>query len=329
MKNITAKAWAEYFPPRVVDNNELSSVMDTSDEWIIAHTGIESRHIAIDENTSEMATKVGQQLLKRAGLSADQIDMIIVSTISPDALTPATAAIVQANLQATNAFAFDISAACAGFVFALSTAEKFMRNGSYQNVMVISAENNSKMQDFKDRTSAVFFADGAAGMILSQTTNEQEEIFVAEKLCTSGNDQVIHSGRIAPLTKISSSNYPHLDAFYQDGREVFNFVTQTVITHMTDFLQEQKIKPKQLDLVVTHQANLRLIEKIAQALSLPLSRFGINVTDHGNTSSVGIPSVLAEQLDQRDQVGLTLLSGFGAGLAYGSLLLDFSDCGQK
>ncbi|GEN48263.1 beta-ketoacyl-ACP synthase 3 [Ligilactobacillus pobuzihii] len=329
MKNITAKAWAEYFPPRVVDNNELSSVMDTSDEWIIAHTGIKSRYIAIGENTSEMATKVGQQLLKKAGLSADQIDMIIVSTISPDALTPATAAIVQANLQATNAFAFDISAACAGFIFALSTAEKFIRNGSYQNVMVISAENNSKMQDFQDRTSTVFFADGAAGMILSQTTNEQEEIFVAEKLCTSGNGQVIHSGRIAPLTKISTSNYPHIDAFYQNGREVFNFVTQTVITHMTDFLQEQEIRPEQLDLVVTHQANLRLIEKIAQALSLPLSRFGINVTDHGNTSSVGIPSVLAEQLDQQDQVGLTLLSGFGAGLAYGSLLLDFSGCDLK
>ncbi|SFV41136.1 beta-ketoacyl-ACP synthase III [Ligilactobacillus acidipiscis] len=326
MTYVTARAWAEYFPPRVVDNDELSSLMETSDKWIQTHTGIKTRHIAIDENTSEMATKVGEKLLAQSKLRAAQIDMIIVSTISPDALTPSTAALVQANLGATTAFAYDISAACAGFVFALSTAEKFIRSGAYHNVMVISAENNSKMQDFKDRTSAVFFADGAAGMIISSTPEKEKEIFVAEKLCTAGNADVIHSGRIAPLKEISAANYPKVDAFYQDGHAVFNFVTETVTKHIADFLQKQKISPQQLDLVVPHQANLRLIEKIAAYLDLPTDRFGVNITDHGNTSSVGIPSVLTEELNDRDQVGLVLLSGFGAGLAYGSLLLNFSGC---
>lgn len=326
MTYVTARAWAEYFPPRVVDNNELSTFMDTSDEWIKAHTGIEKRHIALNENTSEMASKVGSRLLTRANLSADQIDMIIVSTITPDSLTPSTAALVQAELGAKNAFAYDISAACAGFIFSLSTAEKFIRSGAYNHVMVISAENNSKMQDFKDRTSAVFFADGAAGMILSATTQPLEEMFVAEKLCTSGNAQVIHSGRIAPLNEISADNYPKVDAFYQDGHAVFDFVTETVTKHIADFLREQNLPARKLDLVVLHQANLRLIEKVAAYLGLPMDRFAVNVADHGNTSSVGIPSVLAEELSTRDNLGLTLLSGFGAGLAYGSLLLDFSGC---
>ena len=226
MTAVKITASAGYLPEKVVTNDELSQLMDTSDEWIVSHTGIKQRHYAIAENTSDLATKVAQKLLKQAKLDATAIDLIIVSTITPDALTPATAAIVQKNIQASNAFAYDLSAACAGFIFALATAEKFIYSGMYQRAMVISAETNSKMMDFTDRTSAVFFGDGAAGVILEKSAGQTA--YLAEKLATQGNTEVIHSGRVEPLQKVAADNYPQLDAFYQDGRAVYNFVTNDV-----------------------------------------------------------------------------------------------------
>lgn len=322
MNAVKISSSAGYLPERVVTNDELSQIMATSDEWIVAHTGIKERRYALGENTSDLATKVAQKLLKEAHLAPEELDLIIVSTITPDALTPSTAALVQRNIQAKNAFAYDLSAACAGFIFALSTGEKFIRSGAYQKVMVISAETNSKMMDFTDRTSAVFFGDGAAGVII-EASQAQDEI-LAEKLCTAGNSEVIHSGRVAPLTQVAASNYPQVDAFYQDGRSVFEFVTTTVLAHIDEFLQAQGLTPQDLDLVVTHQANLRLIEKIANHLELPLDRFAINVDQVGNTSSVGIPLALDQALKAGQRPKTVLLTGFGAGLAYGSLLLDLS-----
>lgn len=159
-KNMSVKisASAGYLPKRIVTNDELASIMETSDEWIRSHTGIKTRHFAIGENTSDMAAKVAVSLMEKAEVSPEEIDLIIVSTISPDSITPSTAALVQGKTGCVNAFAYDISAACAGFVFALSTAEKFIRCGQYEKAIVISAETNSKMMDFKDRTSAVFLA---------------------------------------------------------------------------------------------------------------------------------------------------------------------------
>lgn len=323
-KAVTLIASAGYLPNRVVNNDELSQIMETSDEWIQTHTGIKERHYALDENTSDMATKVALQLLKRANLDAKQIDLIITSTISPDAITPSTAAIVQGNIGARNAFAYDLSAACAGFIFALSTAEKFLRSKLYKRAMVISAETNSKMMDFKDRTSTVFFGDGAAGVIIEATDDISKEVFLAEKLCTIGDADVIHSGRIKPLSKIAASNYPQIDAFYQDGRAVFEFVTTVVLQHIKDFLVENKLQPQDLDLIVTHQANLRLIEKLAENLEIPLDRFAIDIPTVGNTSSAGIPLALNHKLESGATPKRVLLCGFGSGLAYGSILLDLS-----
>ena len=152
-KKIKLLATAGYLPATVVTNDDLSQIMETSDEWIVAHTGIKTRRYALGENTSDLATKVGKELLAKANLAATDIDLIIVATITPDALTPSTAAIVQANLKAQNAFAYDLSAACAGFIFALATAEKFLQAGTYRRALVIAAETNSKMMDFTDRTS--------------------------------------------------------------------------------------------------------------------------------------------------------------------------------
>lgn len=317
-------ASASYLPPHVVTNDELSQIMDTSDEWIQAHTGIKTRHYAINEDSSEMAAKVAAKLLSQSKLSADEIDLIIVSTISPDALTPSTAALVQKQIGAKNAFAYDLSAACAGFIFAYSTADKFLHSPQYNKAMVISVENNSKMMDFKDRTSAVFFGDGAAGVILEKKDNQTDSL-LAEDLATDGNFEAVNSGRIAPLTEVSGDYYPQAKAFYQDGPAVFNFVTTTVINHMKKFMQTNHLKPDEIDLVIPHQANLRLLEKISEGLEIPLEKFAVNVDYAGNTSSVGIPLALSTELAAGKRPHKALLTGFGAGLVYGSLLLDLSD----
>lgn len=313
-------AMGQYVPDRVVDNDELAAIMDTSDEWIQAHTGIQTRHYAMNgENTSDLATQVAQQLLSKSGVAASAIDLILVTTITPDALTPATACIVQANIGADNAFAFDLSAACAGFTFGLATADKFIRSGQYRNVMVISAEVNSKMMDFKDRTAAVFFGDGAGGALLQATTDPHENNIVAEKLQTQGNATVIHSGRVAPITKISADNYPQTDAFYQAGREVFQFATTVVPEQMRGLLAREHVALSDLQFVICHQANLRIIEKIAANLALPMEKFPHNVERLGNTSSAGVAMALAGVFDQLN--GPTLLTAFGGGLAYGSVLI--------
>lgn len=313
-------ATGQYVPERVVTNDELATLMDTNDEWIQAHTGIVTRHYAMDqENTSMLATQVAQQLLTKSGLRATDIDLIIVTTITPDALTPATACLVQANIGADNAFAFDMSAACAGFTFGLATADKFVRSGQYQNVMVISAEVNSKMMDFQDRTAAVFFGDGAGGALLQATTDPAENNIIAEKLQTKGDAQVIHSGRVQPLKTVAATNYPQTDAFYQSGRDVFQFATTVVPEQMRTLLQTAGIAPTELQYVICHQANLRIIEKIAANLDLPMTAFPHNVERFGNTSSAGVAMALASVFD--DLTGSALLTAFGGGLAYGSILI--------
>ena len=192
----------------------------------------------------------------------------------------------------------------------------------YHRALVISAEANSKMMDFTDRNSAVFFGDGAAGVLIEYSTDESENNFLAEELHTEGNADVIHSGRIEPLKEVKAENYPHVDAFYQNGRAVYNFVTTEITAHIKQFLQRQKLKASDLDLVIVHQANLRLIEAIAQSLELSLDKFQINVETAGNTSSVGIPLALSQAMAQGKKAQHCLLTGFGAGLSYGSLLLS-------
>lgn len=318
---VAVTAAASYVPPHVVTNDDLAKIMDTSDEWIVAHTGIKTRRFAYNENTSALATKVAEKLLAQAKIPASAIDVIILATISPDGLTPATAAIVQKNIKATNAFAFDISAACSGFVYGISTAAKFLQAGHYRTAMVLAAENNSKMLDFTDRTSAVFFGDGAGGVIL-QATDDANNMLLAEELHTDGNADVIHSGRIQPLSKLTADYYPKTDAFYQNGRAVYDFVTTTIPTHIESFLRQNNQTPQSVDLIIAHQANQRMLEVLAQELGVDFAdKFALNVDRFGNTVSAGIAIGLAEAIANH-QRGKVLLTGFGAGLAYGSLLLD-------
>lgn len=315
-------ASAHYVPRDIVTNNDLAKIIDTSDEWIQAHTGIKTRHISLQgENTSDLATRAAESVLSQTDIKPEDIDLIIVTTFTPDGLAPSTAALVQRNLHAENAWAYDIVTACSGFVFGLSTADKFIKSGQYKNALVISAEVNSKMMDFKDRTSTVFFGDGAGAVLM---TADDAGIVKAEKMHTIGNADVVHSGRIAPLTSLSVDNYPKIDAFSQQGRNVFDEVTTIVPNHIRNFLSEHNLSTSDIDYFIPHQANLRLIEHIANDLGEPMTKFSTNVVTNGNTSSAGIAIGLDELNKSVSLKGKrVLLTGFGAGFTYGSMLLQF------
>lgn len=317
-------ASAHYLPTDIVTNDDLSQIIDTNDTWIQSHTGIKTRHISLQgENTSDLATKAALLALKDTNLTANDIDVIIVTTFTPDGLAPSTAALVQRNLNAQKAWAYDIMTACAGFVFGLSTADKFIRSGAYKNILVIAAEVNSKMMDFSDRTSTVFFGDGAGAVILTADDNDTG-VVVGEELHTIGNPDVVHSGRIAPLKELSATNYPKTDAFSQMGHDVFDEVTTLIPKHITDFLASKQLTPHDVDYFIPHQANLRLIEYIANALNEPLDKFSTNIVRNGNTSSAGIAIGFDELNHTVNLLGKkVLLTGFGAGFTYGSVLLEF------
>ncbi|MGO3489703.1 MAG: beta-ketoacyl-ACP synthase III [Leuconostoc carnosum] len=322
MPGIKILSSAHYVPEDVVTNDDLAKIMDTSDAWIQAHTGIKTRHISLKgENTSDLATKAAQIALAKAQVKPEELDLIIVTTFTPDGLAPSTAALVQRNLSAKNAWAYDIMTACAGFIFGLSTADKFIRSGAYRKALVVAAEVNSKMMDFKDRTSTVFFGDGAGAVVLS--ADDQIDMVKGEQMCTIGNAEVVHSGRIAPLTTLSANNYPVTDAFTQIGRDVFDEVTMLIPEHIQAFLASKDLETKDIDYFIPHQANLRLIEYIATALNEPLEKFSRNVVYNGNTSSAGIAIGFDELNQTVDLTGKrVLLTGFGAGFTYGSILLE-------
>lgn len=324
MAYVTLRDTAHVVPETVVTNDDLAKLMPTSDDWIQSHTGIKTRHVAINENTSQLAAKVGQKLLSQTHVAPTDIDLIIVSTITPDSLTPSTACLVQAALGATNAFAFDISAACAGFIFGLTTAAQFLRSGQYRRALVISAETNTKMMDWQDRTTTVFFGDGAGGALLEATNDPTQESFIAAKLATDGaQHETIESGKIAPLATATDAHHqPSLTPFTMQGRDVFTFATEVVPPHMQALLAANQLTAADIDLYVCHQANLRIIEKIAATLHQPMSKFATNVTTYGNTSSAGIPMALDQALaHQFTRQRKVMLTGFGAGLAYGSVIL--------
>lgn len=316
-------ASAHYVPSDIITNDDLAAIMDTNDAWIQAHTGIKERRISLQgENTSDLATQAARMALSQTDLKPEDIELIIVTTFTPDGLAPSTAALVQRNLKAEGAWAYDISTACSGFVFGMSTADKFIRSGVYKKALVISAEVNSKMMDFTDRTSTVFFGDGAAAMVL--VADEEGGIVKGEEMHTIGDAEVVHSGRIQPLTEISAENYPKTDAFHQEGRQVFEEVVRLIPDHIVKFLGDRDLTPNDVDYFITHQANLRIIEAIAEAIDQPMDKFATNITKYGNTSSAGIGIGLDELNKKTDLTGKrVLLTGFGAGFTYGSLLLEF------
>lgn len=325
MYNSKIVAFDKYTPETTVTNDELSKIVETSDEWIASRTGISKRCISKDADTSLLATNVAKSLLKKANINAEDIGIIIIATITPDYLTPSTACIVQGNIGAKNAIAFDINAACSGFVYALSVADKFLKSGIYKNALVIGAEVISKIVDWTDRSTCVLFGDGAGGVLLQ--SSEKENSIISEDLKADGRCwQDITGGKINlknPFIIKQDENNQHL--FLQmNGRNVFNFATKTVPVNIKEVLAKANSSLDEIKYIIPHQANLRIVEVVAKKLGVPIEKFYLNLKNFGNTSSASIPIALAEMIEQNllkkgDKV---ILTGFGGGLTWGSMLIN-------
>lgn len=324
MENIRISKIASYVPSKVITNDDLGEIMDTSDEWISSRTGIKKRHISVSENTSELCIKVAEKLLQESDWECASIDLIIVATMSPDSYTPATAALVQGKIGATNAVAFDISAACSGFVYGLTVAQSFLMQNEIKKVMLIGGEVLSKVIDWSERSSAVLFGDGAAGVLLEKST--KQSAFLAHDLKTYGElGDKLKAGETKPIESFPRTKEHVISGFSMSGRDVYTFATHKVPESIVAASKKAGLELEQIDWFVMHQANSRIVEQIAKKLKQPISKFPMNIEEYGNTSAASVPLLLDELVKsekiKRGQV--IALSGFGGGLTVGTQIIKY------
>lgn len=309
-------------PAYTADNDYLSTLVETSDEWITERTGIRMRHLAQDETTTSLAVDAAEKALVSAGMQAEKIDLLIVATITGDMETPSTACRVQAELGAINAVAFDINAACSGFLYALHIADAFIRSGVYKNALLIGAETLSKLVDWTDRGTCVLFGDGAGAAVL--TAAEQGGI-MAQSVGSNGSKWEVLSCTARPVRNPVCENGETLGYLKMDGQEVFKFAVKTVPWCIEDALGKAGIQPEEVAYYLLHQANKRIIQSVAKRLKQPEERFPMNIARCANTSAASLPILLAQMNDQgRLHPGDKLvLSGFGAGLTWGACVMEW------
>lgn len=313
---------AKYVPDNSVSNHDLSQLLDTSDDWVFSRTGIKSRHISLKETTSDMGIEVAKKLM--ADKDVLSLDFIIVATMTSDYATPSTACLIQGAIGAKNAFAFDVSAACSGFISALSTAETFLSSGKYKTGIVIGAETMSNILDWTDRSTAVLFGDGAAGVLLE--TKASTPRFLDEYLESDGTRFMsLRANQLAPKTPFKEAMEDVVIGLEMEGKQIFDFGLRDVSKNITTLLTREANQEVSLDYVLAHQANVRILDAIAKKTKLPREKFLSNVASHGNTSAASIPLLLADSVENGTLVlnsGQTVLMvGFGGGLTLGSLLI--------
>lgn len=313
-----------YAPETILTNQELEKRIDTSHAWIVERTGVYARHIvAKDEATSDLAVKAGERALKSAGIAPDDLDLIIVGTTTPDMLFPSTACLVQHRLMATSAAAFDLSAACSGFVYALSVGEQFILSGKSKTALIIGADVMSRFVDWTDRTTAVLFGDGAGAVVLASTSGTSG--IVSTHLHAEGalwNLIAIPGGGSAnpPSEKMLIEK---CNTIKMKGSETFKSAVRTLEEVARETLQSNQLAPSDIAYVVPHQANIRIIKAVAERLGIEMDRVVVNLDQYGNTSAASIPLALDEAVrDGRIAEGkIILLLAFGSGLTWGSALI--------
>lgn len=322
MKNAKMIGFGLYTPKNLVENERLQEFLETSDEWIRTRTGIERRYISLDENTSDLAVEASKKALNQAGLSAEDIDLIIVATVTPDNFTPSTACIVQDKLGAKNAWAFDINAACTGFIYALKLGRSLIRSGEAKNALIIGAETLSKALNWEDRGSCVLFGDGAGATVLTSTEEDCGIKCVNVKSDGSKGDSLVIQG--LPLNspfkdgREVSENYINMN-----GREIFKFATKVMEGSIVEILEKENIKIEDIDAIIPHQANLRIIDYVVKRLGIPREKFITNLQNYGNTSGASIPIALCESINEGNlkKGDNIIMVGFGGGLTWGAALI--------
>ena len=322
----TITSTAHHVPEKILTNHDIEKMVETSDEWIQNRTGIKQRHIVSDdEASSDLSTHVAKKLLEKRGIKPEQIDIIIVGTVTPDHLTPSTAAIVQNNINAQNAWAFDLSAACSGFLFGLETGSKLIESGKYKTVMVIGVDTMTSILDFKDRETCIIFGDGAGGVILEPSKSDNG--IISSILRTDGSGasslNVLAGGSRKPATEKTIANREHF--IRQDGKKVFKFAVKRMADVSEEVLLKYGLSGNDIKLFIPHQANKRIIDATGERCGIPKDRVLINIDRYGNTTAGTIPIALNEAVENKliNNGDYILLSAFGSGFTWGSILIKW------
>ena len=309
-------------PEKIVTNDDLSQIMDTSDEWIRSRTGIERRHLAVEETLTSLAVQAAENALKEAGMQAAALDMIIAATLSADKICPSLSCELQRELGAVNAVAFDINAACSGFMFALQTADAYIRCGQYKNILIVGGEILSKLMDWNDRSTCVLFGDGAGAAVV--TVDETCGILGSVQGSDGAKGEALCcENRKNNNPYVSNKSVPSYVSM--NGQEVYKFAVRTVPKAIEEAIQKAGLTVEDIDLFVIHQANIRIIESVSKRLKVPMEKFPTNLENCGNISAGSVP-VLLDQVNRSGKIrqgDKIVLAGFGAGLTWGASVLTW------
>lgn len=310
-----------YLPENIVTNDDLARIMDTSDEWIASRTGIRARHLVKEETTAQMSAEAAKKALDEAGMKAEDLDLIIVGTLSGDYVTPSTACEVQAILGAEKAVAFDINAACSGFMFAMNTAYAYIHSGIYQNALVIGAETLSKLMDWNDRSTCVLFGDGAGAAVVR--ADKTGLIHFTQGADGSKGMVLSCRGRMNNNPLVKNSVKP--DYVSMDGQEVYKFAVSTVPASIQKVLEEAGLEVTDIKYFLLHQANIRIIQSVAKRLKADMNKFPTTLEHCGNISAGSVPILLDEvhkkgMLQRGDKL---VMAGFGAGLTWSAAVMEW------
>ncbi len=317
-----------YLPEKILTNHDLEKMVDTSHDWIVQRTGIEKRHVvADDQGCSDLCVEAAKKALVDAKMSIDQIDLLLVATVSPDYKMPATACLVQAKLGARNIMSFDLNAACSGFIYGLFVADQFIKTGVYKNIMVIGAENLTRLLNYKDRDTCILFGDGAGAFILTRADEKDTNYLITASAHAEGAHAELlwakSGGTRHPFTQQVLDEGSHF--MQMKGKEIFKNATRTMAACCIEALESSHTKPENIDWIVPHQANLRITEAVANQFNFPMTKIISTVHETGNTSAASIPIAFdTAYKDGRIKRGqLIMLTAFGAGLTSGSAILRF------
>ena len=322
--NTTITATAKYIPEKILSNFDLEKIVDTTDDWIKSRTGITKRHIVQEgEATSDMCANIAKKLLKSSGKTPEEIDIIIIATSTPDHFVVSTAAIVQDKIGAINAWGYDLTAACTGFIFALETGARLIESGKYKNAIIIGADTMSSIIDYKDRNTCVIFGDGGGGVLIEQTDNDYGIIDSILKTDGSGNQflTVPAGGSRKPASETTVKQRLHY--VYQDGKTVFKYAVNRMSEVSKEIIEKNKLSSHDIKLFIPHQANQRIIDATARKCGLDLDQVFVNIDKYGNTTAGTIPIAIdeANKMNLLKSGELLLLAAFGGGFTWGSMLI--------
>jgi 3-oxoacyl-[acyl-carrier-protein] synthase-3 len=316
-----------YLPEKILSNKDLEQMVDTNDQWIVERTGIERRHIAApDQATSDLCLLASQKALEDAKLTPSDIDMIIVGTVSGDRQMPSTACYLQHKLGCSNIMAFDLNAACSGFIYSVSIADQFIRTGVYKNILVVGAEVLHRYINYKDRETCILFGDGAGAWVVSRAESTDQNIIASSHMHADGSlSELLTLQGNGSLISKSETPDENKNFVQMKGREIFKNAVRTMAACCKEAMEHNQITPDQIDWVVPHQANKRIIEAVADQFKFPMDRMVVYLNETGNTSAATIPiafdwAVKNGKIQRGQQI---LLTAFGAGLTSGSVLLRY------